>query len=147
MMKSARAFAQDESQCRARWLQQRTGLDTMGFTIVEVLIAIVVLAVGLLGTAGTTVLLVRQTTLADVTTDRAVALQTTLERIQALPFDSVLAGQDSVGRYEVSWTVLDLGQWKQLEFITDGPGLSTAQGFPSIATSVPDTFSFRILKP
>lgn len=44
-----------------------------GFTIVEVLVAIEILAVGLLGMAGTTMLMVRQTTLADVTTGPGLA--------------------------------------------------------------------------
>ena len=118
-----------------------------GFSIVEVLIALVILAVGLLGMAGTTMLVVRQTTLADVTTERSVALQTTIERLQALPFDSLKAGQDSLGMYGISWTVTDVGQWKNLEFVTVGPGLSSGSGFPTLASSVPDTFTFRVLRP
>jgi prepilin-type N-terminal cleavage/methylation domain-containing protein len=76
-----------------------------GFTVVEVILAMVVLAVGLLGTAGTTLLLVSQTTLADVRTERAVALQGTIEGLRSIPFDSVSSGTDSIGAFEISWTV------------------------------------------
>ncbi len=118
-----------------------------GFTIIEVLVALIVLAVGLLGLAGTTVLIVRQTTLADVASDRSVALQSTIERIRATPFDSVEAGSESSGLYDVAWWVTDGGRWKDVGIVTIGPGLSTSEGFPAIDHSVVDTFSFRIISP
>ena len=74
-----------------------SGRDRGGFTLVEVIIAITILAFGLLGMAGTTALVVRQVTLADVATERSAALQTTIESLRALPFDSLAAGSDSVG--------------------------------------------------
>jgi prepilin-type N-terminal cleavage/methylation domain-containing protein len=118
-----------------------------GFTIVEVVVAIIILAVGLLGLAGTTVLIIRQTTLADIASDRSVALQSTIERIRATPFDSVEAGSESSGSYDVAWAVTDVGQWKNVDIVTTGPGLSTSEGFPAIDQSVVDTFSFRIISP
>lgn len=117
-----------------------------GFSIVEVIIAIVILAVGLLGTAGTTLLVVKQTTLSDATTDRSVALQSTIERLRALPFDSVLAGQDSIGAFEIAWTVTEGGRWKSLEMVTTGPGLASGGGFPMLSYSIPDTFTYRIVR-
>lgn len=78
--------------------------DRKGFSMVEVIIAIVVLAVGVLGFAGTTAYIVRQVTLADVMTERSAALQSTIERLQAMDFDSVGYGSDSVGVFGVSWS-------------------------------------------
>lgn len=117
--------------------------------MVEVIIAIIVLAFGLLGMAGTTALLVRQITLADVATERTAALQTTLERLKALPFDSVANGSDSVGIFDVDWTVTSsTNQWKSLRVITRGPGMAAGTGgFPMLTASVPDTFSYRIIRP
>jgi prepilin-type N-terminal cleavage/methylation domain-containing protein len=122
-----------------------TGRD--GFTIVEVIIAVVILAVGLLGVGGTTVLVVKQTTLADVTTERTAVLQSAIEELRALPYDSVVAGADTLGPFMVSWTVTDYGQWRDVVFVTEGPGLSQAEGFPALSPSVPDTFSYRIIRP
>lgn len=127
--------------------RRQAAFSQAGFTIVEVIVAIIILAVGLLGLAGTTVLIVRQTTLADVATDRSVALQSTIERIRATPFADVEAGSESSGLYEVAWSVTDAGQWKNVDIVTTGPGLSTREGFPAIAQSVADTFSFRIISP
>jgi prepilin-type N-terminal cleavage/methylation domain-containing protein len=122
-------------------------LTQAGFTIVEVIVAIIILAVGLLGLAGTTVLTVRQTTLADVASDRSVALQSTIEQIRATPFDSVAAGSESAGLYDVAWSVTDGGLWKNVDIVTTGPGLSTSEGLPAIDHSVVDTFSLRIISP
>jgi hypothetical protein len=106
------------------------------------------LAFGLLGMAGATAQMVRQITLADLTSERSAALQTTIERLEATPFDQVANGSDSVGVFAVSWTVSrPRTQDALIEIMTTGPGSSTAPGgFPIITSSVPDTFTFRILR-
>jgi hypothetical protein len=106
----------------------------------------VILAFGALGMAGTTVVMIKQTTLSDVTTDRAAALQTTIETIRATPFDSVQAGQETIGAYQMSWTVTDGRHWKGVEVVTIGPGLSSPDGYPVLVPSVPDTFQFWVLR-
>lgn len=129
-----------------RLLRERVG--RFGFTLVEVIIAIVILAVGVLGMAGATAYIVRQITLADVMTERAVALQSAVERIQAMDYDSVDAGSDSIGVFQVSWTsVEESAQSKLVTVITTGPGLQStdANPFPVMAPSVPDTFEYRVL--
>lgn len=117
-----------------------------GFTIVEVIIAVVILAVGLLGMAGTTILVVQQTALSDMATDRSAALQTTIERLQALPYDNVVTGEDSVGAYAVAWRVGTGNRWKPVEIVTTGPGSGPGEGFPVLSGSVSDTFSYRIIR-
>lgn len=119
---------------------------TVGFTIIEVILAIVILAVGLLGTAGTTLLFVRQTTIADATTDRSVALESTVERLMALPFESVTAGNDSIGAFDIHWSVSTANRWKSVEIVTTGPGTGANRGFTTMEPSVPDTFTYRILR-
>jgi prepilin-type N-terminal cleavage/methylation domain-containing protein len=126
-------------------LSDRRPEGQKGFTIVEVIIATVILAVGLLGLAGTTVLIIKQTTLADVTSDRAAALQSTIEQIRSVPFDSVEAGSETSGLYEVAWSITDGNRWKSVEVVTTGPGLVSGSGFPVISHSVTDTFTYRII--
>jgi prepilin-type N-terminal cleavage/methylation domain-containing protein len=121
------------------------GPQRAGFTLVEVIVAIVVLAVGLLGMAATTTVLLRQITLADLSTERSMALQTTLERLRATPFDSVRAGADTVRNFQVSWTVTDLFQWKDVEIVTMGPG--QASGYGMVSPYVADTFTHRLIRP
>jgi len=116
-----------------------------GFTIVEVVIAIVILAVGLLGLAGTTVLMIKQTTLADVTSDRAAVLQSAIEQIRSVPYDDVESGSEGSGLYEVAWSVRTGNRWKDVEVVTTGPGLVSGNGFPAISHAVADTFTYRII--
>jgi len=119
-----------------------------GFTMVEVIIAIVILAFGLMGMAGTTGLVVRQISLADVATERSAAVQTALEGLRALPFDSVSTGRDSVGIFLVEWTVTEFeNQWKVVDLVTTGPGMERGGGFPMLSASVSDTFEYWIIRP
>jgi prepilin-type N-terminal cleavage/methylation domain-containing protein len=121
-----------------------------GFTIVEVIVAMMVLAFGVLGLAGTTAYIVRQVTLADIMTERSAALQTAVERVQSMNWDSVDAGSDSVGIYGVEWTSALAGpQLKEVTIITYGPGLETSSDnpYPVLTQQVADTFSFRVVRP
>lgn len=120
-----------------------------GFTIVEVIIAIVVLAVGVVAMAGTTMLVVRQVTLANVMTERSVAMQTVIERLQAMNFDSVGTGSDSLGVFTMHWSSTgETSQSKLVQVITIGPGVMTAAGssFPMLGSGVADTFQYRVIR-
>ena len=122
----------------------RVGRD--GFSLVEVIIAILILAFGVLGLAGTTAHITRQITLADLMTERSVAFQTIIDRLQSLPYDSVGAGQDSVGVYAIKWeSTPDGPQSKIVTIVTAGPGLGSGTP-PGLSAQVADTFEFRILR-
>lgn len=114
-----------------------------GFTLIEVVVAVVVLTVGLLGLAATTGWVVRQTTLSEVTTERGFALQTVVEELQAKPFDAVASDSRTVGHFSVTWTVTQSGDEKEVEVVTNGPGLRSSAGFPTLGPNVADTFTFR----
>ncbi len=120
-----------------------------GFSLVELIMAVLVLALGVVGLAGTTVNIMRQLTLAETTTARAAALQTVVERMRALPFDSLADGADAIGRFSVSWTVVaSTSQTTSLQIVTVGPGLTSASGgAPILSSSVADTFTYRALRP
>lgn len=110
--------------------------------------AVMVLAVGVLGLAGTTAYIVRQVTLGGVMSDRATALQTTIEKIQSTPFTSVGTGSETNGSYAVSWTsAFETAGSKIVTIITVGPGLRTtsANPFPALANNVADTFRYRVI--
>ena len=117
-----------------------------GFSLIEVIVAMVILTIGVLGMAGTTAYVVRQTTLGDLMTERAAAFQSVVDRLQALPYDSVTTGSDSVGVFAASWTaVADGSQNKIVTIVTVGPGMSGAT-LPSNSPQVADTFQFRVLR-
>lgn len=94
--------------------------------------------------AGSTGQIVRQVTLADLITERSIAFQTIVERMQSLPYDSVDTGSDSIGIFEVTWSsVANSGQSKTVTIITTGPGLGVGQANDPQAV---DTFSFLVLR-
>ena len=121
--------------------------DRGGFTMVEVIIAIVILTIGLLGLAGSTGYMVRTVTLGDLLTERTFAQQTIIDRLQSLPYANVVDGTDTIGVYAVNWTAVDDGpQNKILTVVTVGPGMAPGS-VGSLAPAVADTFVFRVLRP
>ena len=76
-----------------------------GFSIIELVMALIVLAFGVVGLATTTLFITRQLTLAEVTTARATAARSVMERIRATPYDLIDSGGDTIGPMVISWTV------------------------------------------
>ena len=119
-----------------------------GFSMVEVMVALVILSVGVLALAGTTVLVVGQVTMSDMATERAAALQSVVERLRATPYSSLGGGSNSVGMFDVSWSTTALSNSTLLEVVTVGPGLEYGSGsLPHLAEEVADTFHYRIIAP
>lgn len=120
-----------------------------GFSLVELVIALLILSIGVLGLAGTTAFVVRQTTLADVNTERSAALQSAVERVRATPYTAVGTGSTTVGAFSVGWSVIDsTGTTKIVRVITRGPGLAKdSVSLPTLAASVQDTFTLTLLEP
>ena len=118
-----------------------------GFTLVEVIVALIILTVGVLGLAATTIWVVRQSTLAELTTERSAAVQTVVEQLRASDYASLAAGSDTVGRFDVTWSIVDGNRSKLVTLVTVGPGLTSGGGMPSLGGSVADTFAYRIIEP
>ena len=111
-------------------------------------IAIAAALVGLGFASILTLNIMRQLTLAEATTARAAALQSVVERMHALPFDSLAGGTDTIGPFSVSWTVVETtGQTRSLQIVTVGPGRTFASGGSlMLSSSVADTFTYRALR-
>lgn len=118
-----------------------------GFSLVEVIVAFMILAVGVLGLAGTTAIVVRQVTASDLATKRAAALMTTIEQLRGMPYNSVQSGSDSVGVFQVAWTSTTQTRSKLIRVVTVGPGMKPGGdgNFPMMSSQVADTFEYRIL--
>lgn len=126
--------------------ERRVRTTRAGFSMIEVVVGVLLLAVGVLGLGGTTAHVVRQITLSDLMTERSAAFQTTVDRLQSLPYDSVDSGADSVGVFAITWTsVPDGPQNKVVTIVTVGPGLG-GTAFPTNNPAAADTFQFRILR-
>ena len=116
-----------------------------GFTVIEVVVSTVILTFGVLALAGATGQIVRQLTLADLQSERTVAFQTVVDRMQSLPYDSVVDGTLTHGVYDVSWTVVNEGGGAKLVTITTvGPGV--AVGSTTGDPQRTEVFTFRVLR-
>lgn len=133
----------------ARAMAQARRDRSGGFTLVELVVALVILAFGILGLAGTTVYVVRQVQVAGLTTKRTAARQTAIEHLRALDFDDVSSGADTVGEYIVTWTVSSSQtNSKTMRLITTGPGyVSTGDAMPTLSQVAQDTFTYTLLRP
>lgn len=122
-----------------------------GFSLVELVMALIVLAFGVVGLATTTLFITRQLTLAEITTARVTAIQSVMERLRATPYDSLSAGGDTLGPLVVSWNpTVTSPQTKVVRIVTVGPGLvsiSDGQSPLMLSSIVADTILYRVLKP
>lgn len=120
-----------------------------GFSLIELIVAVVVLAVGLLGFAGSAQYLNRQATVADLRAERARAKADVLERLRTLPFDSLISGADSVGPFSVTWDVQPYFSAKTVTLVVIGPGHAPAGAgtMPGIVPDLADTMRYRMPRP
>jgi len=124
----------------------RGSSDRGGFTIVELLVALVILTIGLLAFAGTTMFLIRQVTVAHLTTARTMAVQSVVEMLRATPYDLVTSGDDEVGDYLLTWEATVEGSTRAVQIISVGPGIAPGRS-GGLSAEAADTFSYRILQP
>lgn len=122
--------------------------DREGFTLVELVIAMLILTVGVLGLAGTTAYVVRQVDIARLNSERAAALQSAVEYVQSIPYASVQADAMEVGRYSLEWEVIPSRFMSTVRIVSIGPGPAVGQqGATVIHPSVADTFDYQLIQP
>lgn len=120
-----------------------------GFSLIELMVALVILTVGVLGLAAVTAFTVQNVTAAELDTARGQALQTVVERLRALPYDSLRSGDAVVGDYKVTWSVTDNVNSSTITVVTLGPGMTPGYdgAMPSISGAVADTFTYTVPDP
>ncbi len=119
-----------------------------GFTIIEMLVALVVVSVGLLAMASVMGTLVLQTRAADIRTERSFAVQQTAERLRAQSFSAITdraeADAVTVGSYDVWWRVASsTSNKRQMQVFTKGPGYVPGAGFIAAKR---DTFQITLAR-
>jgi prepilin-type N-terminal cleavage/methylation domain-containing protein len=124
-----------------------------GFSLVELVVAILLLAVGVLALAGSTAFVIRTVTVSDLGTQRAAALQSTIETLRAQPFTSLAAGSDEIAPFQVSWEInpdgTDGPHARTIQIVTTGPGMQATGGggMPALTNDAVDTFRYVITRP
>ena len=122
--------------------------DQAGFSLLEVLLAVIVLTIGLIGLAGSTTYVIRQVTVAELKTERTMAVQTAVERIRSAGHGELPSGADTVGDFVVRWASEPVTtNLSRVRLISVGPGLTTGpNGGPALGDAVADTTIYSIVK-
>jgi prepilin-type N-terminal cleavage/methylation domain-containing protein len=121
-----------------------------GFSLIEVIVAMVILSVGILAMAASTGYVLSQVRAAELRTDRMNAVHQATERLRAVKWDqleTVCSGQPYVAdHFTVSCTVsrppgaINL---KRVQMVSTGPGYRGGKLLPSLA----DTMTMGVARP
>jgi len=76
-----------------------------GFTLIEVMIALVIFSIGILGVAAMQIDFIQGNATARGVTEAANQASGKLEELVALSYDSVVSTNETVGDYTLNWTV------------------------------------------
>ncbi|MBI4544080.1 MAG: prepilin-type N-terminal cleavage/methylation domain-containing protein [Gemmatimonadetes bacterium] len=119
-----------------------------GFTLVEVMVALVVLTISMLALASTLGFLLMQVRNADVRSERAAALQQVIETLRATPYDNLQDRLETapavVGSFQIWWSVSTTSRdLKRIALYTRGPAYLAGEGWVRAAQ---DTFEVSIAR-
>ena len=81
------------------------GPRTSGFTLIEVVFALAIFALGIASTLALTGWLARGTGFGSQTTAAALYAQDKIEELMLVPYTNVAGGNDSINEYARTWTV------------------------------------------
>jgi prepilin-type N-terminal cleavage/methylation domain-containing protein len=121
-----------------------------GFSLVEVIVAMIILSVGILTMGASTGYVLNQIRAAEFRTDRMTAVHHVAERLRAVPWDDLEMecgfGPFSADDYTVACSVaLAPGtiNLKQIQLISTGPGFTGGRLVPAVT----DTMLIALAKP
>ncbi len=86
-------------------MNSRVPSDNRGMTLIEVLIALVILTVGLLALSQQSMVARQQSLAGEMKSEAAALAQYKFEEFLALEFDSIDSGADTLQGHPMTWTV------------------------------------------
>jgi type IV pilus assembly protein PilV len=78
--------------------------NNKGFTLIEILAAVVIFTVGLLGVAGLTMVIIRGNTFSSMLTTATVLAQDKLEELRETTYAAIASGSDTAVENNVNYT-------------------------------------------
>lgn len=103
-----------------------------GLSLVEVVVAMLILTAGILATAVTTGTAFSQLQRTDAAAERLAAVQIVVEELRAADYDTIVTRAEAVARtvgdYRIWWTVRAMGNVKEIEIISEGPAVVPGEG-------------------
>jgi len=115
-----------------------------GFTLVEVVIALLVMTLGVLTLASTTLWVVHESELGDPTPEQAAAPRSIVDGLDARPQGDVAAATPAQGGHTISWSVSAGARPAAIELLRTGAGAPAAEAdVPTGTGAVVDTLDHR----
>jgi prepilin-type N-terminal cleavage/methylation domain-containing protein len=115
-----------------------------GFSLAELVMAILVIAVGLLALATVSGYTIGQVQLSRLRTERAAAVQQAMEVVRSQPFADIAHGSGTFGRYAVTWSAQPVNYaLTRVELISVGPSWTPS----GVAHNVADTLRISVTRP
>ena len=123
-----------------------------GFSLVEIIAAIMILSFGLLTMAASTMYVAGQLRSARFDTQRNFARQQVLEQLRGTFYDDLVTNNTGVtaGGYTVKWVVANVGNntaIKQVSLITTGPAYRPTASNRATRRDITDTAVVQIVSP
>lgn len=117
-----------------------------GLSLVELIVAMLVLAIGVLGMAAGTGWMIRTVELARMETARGAALQSAVEDLRGTPWNDLADGQETFGDFTVRWAMVTPGfESRMYRFEIVGPGRTgLARGLPVLSNNASTTLEYWI---
>lgn len=118
-----------------------------GFSLVEVVVALVVLTVGIFAMAASTGYVTTQIKIAELRTERMAAVHQAAETLRSVDWDHLSATCDTAsytaGSFAVTCDASTSGDLSTITLVSTGPGWNAG----AWDTSLPDTFQITIAEP
>ena len=125
-------------------MNQPTGRAN-GFTLVEIMIATMILTVGLLAMAASTGYISTNLRSSKFDTQRQHEKEMVIEKLRGSVYNTLAAGSQTVDKFSFTWTVSAPNiNSTRVQLITSGPGVRLGRGSK---TTVVDTLYFDIMSP
>ncbi len=125
-------------------------MNRSGMTLVELLVAMMILTIGILGMAAGTGWMIRSVDLTRLDTERAAAIQAGVEEVKATPFATLGSGSRTEGAFQITWSVVEQApNWREVRVIVSGPGRASGSAGTraAIVQDVADTLLYRVVRP
>jgi len=116
-----------------------------GFSLVEIIVAIMILSFGLLAMASSTGYVSTQLRSSAFDTQRNLARNQIIEQLRGTFWSSVVGGSQTVGRYTITISVATPNSvLKRVNVITSGPAYRSGRG---ARVTIVDTAVIQIVRP
>lgn len=122
-----------------------------GFSLVELMVAIILLTLGLLGMAAISGHVIRSGALSEIETQRAAIFQAAVEEVRSIPFEEVASGSRTIQGFTVRWEADPSGataaRTKLITVTVTGPGRVAGPGLMgAMASDVEETYTYRLIR-